>query len=353
MTQTNSRSHRLAEIVAKLGGELVGAPDVEIRRMATLEGAGPGDLVFVAGTKYLERLGGTRASAVILAKGQRGATTLPRILCDDPYAYYALAAQLLSPDERPAAGIHPQAVIDAGARVPPSAAVGPFCHVAGGARLGERVVLDAGCSIGRDAQIGEDGRLGPSVTVYPGCVIGKRALIHAGAVVGADGFGLAPHAGRWIKIPQTGRVVIGDDVEIGANTTIDRGALDDTVIEDGVKLDNQIQIGHNVRIGAHTAIAACAGVAGSTRIGKHCAIGGAARIMGHIEIADHVTIAATSFVTKSIRRAGTYTAVLPAQPGREWARTIAHLRGLERLAERVRELEARSGPAAKKRKRKR
>ncbi|HTQ76088.1 MAG TPA: UDP-3-O-(3-hydroxymyristoyl)glucosamine N-acyltransferase [Burkholderiales bacterium] len=352
MTRSSSRTHRLADIVAKLGGELVGPPDTEVRRMATLESAGPGDLAFVTGAKYLGQLASTRASAVILAKAHGGATKLPRILCDDPYLYYARAARLLAPDGRPAPGVHAKAVIDPGAEVPASATVGPFCHVGRGARLGERVVLGPGCSVGEEAQIGEDGRLGPSVTVYPHCVIGKRALIHAGAVIGADGFGLAPQAGRWIKIPQTGRVVMGDDVEVGANTTIDRGALDDTVIEDGVKLDNQIQIGHNVRIGAHTAMAACAGVAGSTRIGKHCAIGGAARIMGHIEIADGVTVTATSFVTKSIRRAGTYTAVLPAEPGREWARTIAHLRSLARLSERVRELETRAKPAkGKKRKR--
>jgi UDP-3-O-[3-hydroxymyristoyl] glucosamine N-acyltransferase len=351
VTQPNSRPHRLADIVAKLGGELVGAPDVEIRGMATLENAGPGDLAFVTNAKYVERLRGTRASAVILPKGQGAATQLPRILCDDPYAYYARAAQLLSPDERPLPGVHPQAVVESGALVPASAALGPFCYVGRGARLGERVVVGPGSVVGEDAQIGEDGRLGPSVTVYPRSVIGRRVLIHAGAVIGADGFGLAPQAGRWIKIPQTGRVVVGDDVEIGANTTIDRGALDDTIIEDGVKLDNQIQIGHNVRIGAHTAIAACAGVAGSTRIGKHCAIGGAARIMGHIEIADHVTITATTFVTQSIRTAGTYTAVLPAQPAREWARTIANLRSLDRLAKRVRELETRSRPATRKRKR--
>jgi UDP-3-O-[3-hydroxymyristoyl] glucosamine N-acyltransferase len=351
VTQPNSRAHRLSEIVAKLGGELVGAPDVEIRRMATLENAGPGDLAFVTNPKYLDRLKGTRASAVILAKTQKQATQLPRILCDDPYVYYARAAQLLNPDEHPAPGVHPQAVVEAGAQVAASAAVGPFCHVARGARLGERVVLAPGCVVGEDAQIGEDGRLGPSVAIYARSVIGKRVLIHAGAVIGADGFGLAPQGGRWIKIPQTGRVVIGDDVEIGANTTIDRGALDDTVIEDGVKLDNQIQIGHNVRIGAHTAMAACAGVAGSTRIGKHCAIGGAARIMGHIEIADHVTVTATTFVTKSIRTPGIYTAVLPAEPGREWAKTIAHLRSLGRLSQRVRELETRSKPSTKKRKR--
>ena len=337
------RTYRLGEIVARLGGEVAGDGDPEIRRIATLENAGPGDLSFVSSAKYLPQLSATRASAVILARGQRSATGLPRILCDDPYAYYARAAQLLNPESRPAPGVHPQAAVEAGAEVAASATVGPFCHIARGARLGERVVLGPGCTIGEDAQIGEDGRLGPSVTVYARSVIGKRTLIHAGAVIGADGFGIAPQGGRWIKIPQTGRVVIGDDVEIGANTTIDRGALDDTVIEDGVKLDNQIQIAHNVRVGAHTAIAAFAGVAGSAKIGKHCLIGGAARIMGHIEIADGVNVTATTFVTKSIRDPGTYTAVLPAEPAREWAKTIAKLRSLGP--------KARSKPATRKGKR--
>src|SRR4029077_21180940 len=275
------RTYRLGEIVARLGGELIGDRDPEIRRIATLENAGPGDLSFVANPRYLKQLNGTRASAVILARGQQGATRLPRIVCDDPYAYYARAAQLLSPEPQAAPGIHARAVVEAGAEVAPSAVVGPFCHVARGARLGERVVLGPGCAVGEDAQIGDDSRFGPSVTAYARSVIGKRAVSHAGAVIGADGFGIAPQGGRWIKIPQTGRVVIGDDVEVGANTTIDRGALDDTVIEDGVKLDNQIQFANNVRVGAHSAIAAFAGIAGSARIGKHCAIGGAARIMGH------------------------------------------------------------------------
>ncbi len=280
MTQSNSRTYRLGEIVARLGGELIGDPGAEIRRMATLESAGPGDLSFLSHPRYRRQLRGTRASAVILARDERDATALPRILCEDPYVYFARAAQLLSAEPR----------------------------------------------------------------------IGKRAVIHSGAVIGADGFGMAPDGDRWIKIPQTGRVIIGDDVEIGANTTIDRGALDDTVIEDGVKLDNQIQIGHNVRVGAHTAMAGCVAVAGSTRIGRHCAIGGAARIIGHLEIADRVTISAAAVVTKSITRAGVYTGVLPSAPSREWARTVAHLRGLDRLVKRVRELERRlSEPRKKKR----
>jgi UDP-3-O-[3-hydroxymyristoyl] glucosamine N-acyltransferase len=346
----SSRTYRLGEIVAKLGGELVGDPDAEVGRIATLESARPGDLCFLSHARYRAQLRDTRASAVILAREERDATSLPRILCEDPYLYYARAAQLLAPESRPAPGIHARAVVEAGAEIPASASVGPGCHIGRGARLGERVVIDANCTIGEDAQIGEDSRLGPSVVVYARCVIGKRAVIHAGAVIGADGFGMAPDAGRWIKIPQTGRAVIGDDVEIGANTTIDRGALDDTVIEDGVKLDNQIQIGHNVRIGAHTAMAAFAGVAGSTRIGAHCAIGGASRIWGHLTIADHVTISAVANITKSITRAGSYTGVLPSAPSREWAKTVAHLHGLERLVKRVRELEERlSKPKKRKR----
>jgi UDP-3-O-[3-hydroxymyristoyl] glucosamine N-acyltransferase len=341
VTQSISRTYRLGEIVARLGGELIGDPDAEIRRIATLESARSGDLCFLSHARYRAQLRGTRASAVILAREERDATALPRILCDDPYVYYARAAQLFGPESRPVAGVHARAVVEAGAEIPASATVGPGCHIGRGARLGERTVIDANCTIGEDAEIGEDSRLGPSVTVYPRCLIGKRALIHAGVVIGADGFGMAPDAGRWIKIPQTGRAVIGDDVEIGANTTIDRGALDDTVIEDGVKLDNQIQIGHNVRIGAHTAMAGCAAVAGSTRIGAHCAIGGAARIIGHLTIADHVTISAAAVVTKSIARAGTYAGALPSAPSREWAKTVAHLRGLDRLAKRIRELEKR------------
>ncbi|HEY6239909.1 MAG TPA: UDP-3-O-(3-hydroxymyristoyl)glucosamine N-acyltransferase [Burkholderiales bacterium] len=350
MTQSISRTYRLGEIVARLGGELIGDPDAEIRRIAPLESAGVGDLCFLSNSKYRAKLRSTRASAVILSYEERDATNLPRILCDDPYVYYARAAQLFDSESRPVPGIHERAVVEAGAEIPASAAVGPGCHVGRGARLGERVVIDANCTIGEDAAIGEDSRLGPSVTIYSRCAIGKRALIHAGAVIGADGFGMAAAGGRWIKIPQTGRVIIGDDVEIGANTTIDRGALDDTVIEEGVKLDNQIQIGHNVHIGAHTAMAGCVAIAGSTRIGRHCAIGGAVRIIGHLTIADHVTVTAAAVVTKSISRAGVYAGVLPFAPAREWAKTVAHLRSLERLAGRVRELEKRlSKPKKRKR----
>lgn len=339
MTQSNSRIYRLGEIVESLGGKLIGTPDLEIRRIATLENAGPGDLSFLSHPRYRRQLRSTRAGAVILKQADRSATNLPRILCDDPYLYFARVARLLSAPKRPAPGVHPHTVVEPGAIVAASATVGPWCHIGRDARVGERVVVEAGCAIGEEVEVGEDSHLHPSVTIYAHCRIGRRAVIHSGAVIGADGFGMALDEGRWLKIPQTGRAIIGDDVEIGANTTIDRGALDDTVVEDGVKLDNQIQIGHNVRIGAHTAMAGCVGIAGSTRIGRHCTVGGGALIVGHIDIADHVNISAATLVTKSIARAGTYTGVFPIAAHREWAKTAAHLRGLERWAERIHELE--------------
>jgi UDP-3-O-[3-hydroxymyristoyl] glucosamine N-acyltransferase len=339
VTQSNSRTYRLGEIVESLGGKLVGTPDLEIRRVATLENAGPEDLSFLSHPRYRRQLRSTRAGAVILKQADRAATSLPRILCDDPYLYFAQVARLLNAPARPAPGVHPQAAVEPDAIVAPSATVGPWCHIGRGARIGERVIIGAGCAVGEEAEVGEDSHLHASVTIYPRCKIGKRAVIHSGVVIGADGFGMALDKGRWLKIPQTGRTIIGDDVEIGANTTIDRGALDDTMVEDGVKLDNQIQIGHNVRIGAHTAMAGCVGIAGSTRIGRHCTVGGGALIVGHIDIADHVNISAATLVTKSIPRAGTYTGVFPIAAHREWARTAAHLRGLDRLVERIGDLE--------------
>jgi UDP-3-O-[3-hydroxymyristoyl] glucosamine N-acyltransferase len=332
---------RLSEIVSRLGGELVGDPEVAVRRVAPLHSAGPGDLSFLAQAKYRAQLRETRAAAVVLRHEERDATGLPRILCDDPYLYFARVAQLFAPAEPVSAGVHPSAVVEAGASVPASAAVGPGAYVGPRARLGERVVVGPGCYLGADVAIGEDSRLHALVSVYAGCSVGRRAIIHSGAVIGADGFGMARDGEHWTKIPQVGRVVIGDDVEIGANTTIDRGALEDTVVEDGVKLDNQIQIGHNVRIGAHTAMAACVGVAGSARIGRYCAVGGAGMILGHLEIADHVTISAGTLVAKSILKPGTYTGIFPIAEKKEWARTAAHLRKLDKLAERVRELEKR------------
>jgi UDP-3-O-[3-hydroxymyristoyl] glucosamine N-acyltransferase len=339
---------RLSEIVARLGGEVVGNPDVSVRRVAPLHSAGPEDLTFLAQAKYRSQLGATRAGAVVLARGERDATRLPRIVCDDPYLYFARVAQLFAPPDTVPAGVHPSAVVEPDATVPASAAVGAGAYVGPRARLGERTVVGPGCHVGAGVEIGDDSRLHALVSIYAGCRIGRRAILHSGVVVGADGFGMARDGERWTKIPQVGGVVIGDDVEIGANTTIDRGALEDTVIEDGVKLDNQIQIGHNVRIGAHTAMAGCVGVAGSARIGRHCTVGGAGMILGHLEIADHVNISAGTLVAKSIKRAGTYTGIFPIAGNKEWARTAAHLRRLDELVERVRQLEQRPPKRGKK-----
>jgi len=331
----------LREIVARLGGEAVGEVAAPLTGVATLDSAGPSHLTFLANPRYRSRLAGTRAGAVIVGPRDRDAATVPRIVSDNPYAYYAKAVALFHPEAPASPGVHPSAQVDAGAIVDAGAEIGPFVSVGAGSRIGAGVRIGAGCVIGANVTIGERTRLHPRVTVYDGCRLGARCIVHSGAVIGADGFGMAREGERWVKIPQVGAVRIGDDVEIGANTTIDRGALDDTVIEDGVKLDNQIQIGHNVRIGAHTAMAGCAAVAGSTRIGRHCAIGGAARIIGHLTIADHVTISAAAVVTKSITRAGTYAGTLPSAPSREWAKTVARLRSLDRLTKRIRDLEKR------------
>jgi len=332
---------RLAEIVARFGGELVGDEDVIVRQVGTLSGAGPGELSFLTHPKFRGELAATRASAVIVPDSERGATVLPRIVCRDPYAYFARVSTLFNPPAASPPGVHPTAVVSREAQVAPSASVGPACVVERGALIGHNVALGAGCFVGDEASIDSGSRLHPHVTVGARCVVGARAIVHSGVVIGADGFGFAPDGGEWIKIPQVGRVVIGNDVEIGANTTIDRGAIDDTVIEDGVKIDNQVQIGHNCRIGAHTAIAGCVGIAGSTRIGRHCLIGGAAMVGGHLEIADRVVITASSGVSKSIPAAGVYSGAVPATDARAWRRTLAFLRNLERLSERVRELERR------------
>jgi UDP-3-O-[3-hydroxymyristoyl] glucosamine N-acyltransferase len=334
-------AYRLAEIVHRFGGELLGDGDVRITQVATLEMAGPGQISFFASSRYRKQLQQTRADAVILNAEAANSTERPRIVCKDPYAYFARVSALLNPPAAVVPGIHPLAAIHLSARVAASASVGPFVSIGAGAEVGEGAVVEAGCILGDNVRVGRDCRLYANVSVYHDCVIGDRVILHSGAVIGADGFGLAWEGGRWHKIPQIGRVLLGDDVEIGANTTIDRGALDDTVIEEGVKLDNQIQIGHNCKIGAHTAIAGCVGIAGSTRIGRYCRIGGSAMIGGHLEIADNVEISAATGVPKSILKVGTYTAVFPMSLHQDWLRNASHVRHLDSLARRLRELEAR------------
>lgn len=329
----------LASIVEKLGGELLGDGSIAIRQVATLEKAAPDTIAFLANERYLPFLKSTRAGAVIIGESLRGALDRACIVAANPYSYFARVSGLLNPEPAPVPGLHETAVIHPGAVIGDGVQIGPGVVIEERAVIGAQACIGAGCYIGENSKIGECSRLYPRVTVYRGCVLGRRAVVHSGAVIGADGFGIAMDEGRWLKVPQIGGVMIGDDVEIGANTTIDRGAIEDTVIEDGVKLDNQIQIAHNVRIGAHTAIAACVGIAGSSRVGRFCRIGGASGISGHLSIADNVEISAHTLITKSITEAGTYTGAYPFESNRDWRRNAASLRNLGELTERVRTLE--------------
>lgn len=328
---------RLDEIVSLLGGLLEGDGSVVVSQVASLESAGANQITFLAGKKFRKKLPATKAAAVILSREFAGDTKLPRIVHDNPYAYYARVVSLLNPRDDLQVGIHPSAVLDSA--VPTSARVGANVVLGKQVTIGENVILHPGCVLGDRVSIGNDSVLFPNVVVYSDCAIGCRVVIQAGAVIGSDGFGFAREGERWLKIPQIGRVVIGDDVEIGANTSIDRGALDDTVIGNGVKLDNQIQIAHNVVIGEHTAMAGCVGVAGSTRIGRRCTVGGAGMIIGHLELADDVHVSAGTMVTKSIRKAGQYTSVFPLEAHDEWLKNAAQIKRLAVLAERVSELE--------------
>jgi len=316
---------RLGAIVEALGGELHGDPDTLIVTLAPLETAGPEALSFLSHPKYQGLLAASKAACVIVGPDHQAQASLRGacIVVGEPYLYFSRVTRLWkSALERPVRDrIHPSAVIDPEARVHASAIVGALC------------VIERGATIGANTE------LRSRVTVAEGCHIGERCLLHPGVVIGADGFGFAPNNGVWEKIEQLGAVRIGHDVEIGANTCIDRGALQDTLIADGVKLDNLVQIGHNVQIGVHSALAGCVGVAGSARIGAHCTLGGGAIVLGHLELADHVHISAASVVTRSIRKPGHYTGFFPIDDNLGWEKNAASLKQLNRLRERVRSLE--------------
>ncbi len=332
-------AYRLADIAARFGGQVIGDAETRVHQIGTLEKATAGQIAFLANAKYHHQLEGSRASAVILSEADANATTLPRIVCDNPYSYFAKLSAFLNPLPECVPGIHPSAVIGKDAQISPQAHIGPQVTIADGAVIGAGTVVMAGCSIGEGTVLGENSRLYPNVTVYHDCVIGSHFVAHSGAVIGSDGFGYAMEEGRWLKIPQIGRVLIGNHVEIGANTTIDRGALDDTVIEEGVILDNQIQVAHNVHIGAHTVIAGCVGIAGSATIGKYCRIGGSAGILGHLQIADNVEIASFTLIGKSINEPGSYAGIYPFSRNDEWRNNAVHLRHLGELVKRVKALE--------------
>ncbi len=316
---------RLGSIVEALGGQLQGDPDTLISTLAPLESAGPDALGFLSHPKYQTQLAACRAACVIVGPAMRE-VALKRgacIVADDPYLYFARVTQLWKRQHAAAGGprIHPSAVIDPQASVAPTACVGPLCVVERGAQVGAGTVLKSRVTVGED------------------CIVGERCLIHPGVVIGADGFGFAANAGTWEKIEQLGAVRIGNDVEIGANTCIDRGALQDTVIEDGVKLDNLVQIGHNVRVGKHTAMAGCVGVAGSATIGAHCTLGGGAIVLGHLSLGDAVHISAASVVTRSIHQPGHYTGLFPIDDNASWEKNAATLKQLHHLRERLKALE--------------
>jgi UDP-3-O-[3-hydroxymyristoyl] glucosamine N-acyltransferase len=316
----------LGQITESLGGRLIGDPQCLIQKLAPLDTAQADALSFLSNPKYQSQLATTQAGCVIVSPAVADVTNVRTalIVADNPYHYFARLTQLWRQHTRvhdeplihASAVIHPQAHVDANARI------GPLCVIERGASIGAHTWLKSGVTVGED------------------CRIGERCIVHAGVVIGADGFGFALFEGRWEKIEQLGTVRIGNDVEIGANTCIDRGALDDTVIEDGVKLDNLVQIGHNVQVGANTAMAGCAGVAGSARIGANCTVGGGAVVLGHLQLADGVHISAASVVMRSIRQPGQYSGVFPIDDNASWEKNAATLRQLHRLRDRIKSLES-------------
>jgi len=316
----------VAEIAARLGGEVLGDPTLRITRIAPLDAADAASIAFLAHPKYRAQLATTKAGCVIVGPALRedaAARGGVAILTPDPYLYYARLSQWWAARQRGAnaGGVHPSAVIEPGAQIDPTATIGALTFIGAGASVGAHT------------------RVGARVVIGERCTVGARCVLHPGVVIGADGFGFAPHDGRWEKIEQLGAVRIGDDVEIGANTCIDRGALGDTVIEDGVKLDNLIQVGHNVVIGAHSAMAGCVGIAGSAKIGRHCTVGGGAIVLGHLELADHVHITAASVVSRSLREPGQYSGMFPIDDNASWEKNAATLRHLHALRDRLRALE--------------
>lgn len=335
----------------RLTATLIGDGARQIFAVAPLQSAAAEHLSFLANPRYRAAAAVSKAGAIVLTAADRqalvegGRSQATWVECANPYAWFALAAQLLAPPERPAPGIAAAACVAADATVASSARIDVGAIVESKASIGAGCWIGAGAYVGPRASIGGESRLYPGARVLADCVLGARAIVHSGAVIGADGFGFAPLDGRWIKIPQTGRVVIGDDVEIGANTTIDRGAMGDTVIEDGVKLDNQIQVGHNCHIGAHSVLAGCVGIAGSANIGRGCQIGGAAMIAGHLSIADGTLIGPGSLVSRTISEPGYYTGFFPLMSNRDWERNAAALRSLYEMRRRLRALEAKLGIA--------
>ena len=329
----------LDEIAVQVEGKVHGDGSHQVEKVATLEKAEKSDISFLANSKYKKFLDNSRAGAVLVDHNSASSVATNAIVVKDPYVAYAKVASLLCPSDTAIAGIHPTAWISPDSHCHKSACIGAHVFIDADVEIAENVEIGPGCVIQQGVKIESGTRLTANITICTQVSIGKNVLIHPGVVIGADGFGIANDNGKWIKVPQLGSVEIGDDVEIGANTTIDRGALDDTIIATGVKLDNQIQIAHNVTIGEHTVIAGCVGIAGSTHIGKHCAIGGAACISGHLTIADGVQITGMTMVTKSIREPGSYSSGIPAESTQQWHKNVVRYRTMKKLEDRVKQLE--------------
>ncbi|MCS4505652.1 UDP-3-O-(3-hydroxymyristoyl)glucosamine N-acyltransferase [Arhodomonas aquaeolei] len=330
----------LRELAEATGCGLRGDGDIRIDRVASLGNAGPGAIGFFTGDRHRDELADTRASAVILREDAAGLVSAA-LIADNPHLMFARAARLLHPERERPAGIHPQACVAPEAQVDASAHVAAGAVVEAGAVIGPRCVIAANAVVGAASVLGADCRIMSAAVIYPDCRLGDRVIVHGGAVIGADGFGFARDGERWEKVPQLGRVILGDDVEIGANSTVDRGALDDTVIAEGVKIDNLVQVAHNCHVGAHSVMAGCSAVAGSTHIGRGVTVAGGAGINGHLHIADGTVVMGMARVTHDIRNADVYASGTPMATAREWRRNAARFNQLDAMARRLRELERR------------
>lgn len=335
------KGYLLSDLAQRLGVTLLGE-DVMITQVASLAQALAHHITFLTGKQHIKALQNSAGGAVILPEECVGLTSKPCLVVNNPTLIFAKISTLFNPPLAAPATISAHAVIAANAQVAASAHIGDFVTIGERACIGERVIIHAGCHIGHDSVIGDDSVFYPHVTLYHGCIVGKRAIIQAGAVLGSDGFGNVKDGDSWLNMPQIGRVILEDDVQVGANTTIDRGTLDDTILRQGARLDNQIQIAHNVEIGANTALAACTGIAGSTKIGANCLIGGASMISGHLKLSDNVTILGGTLVAKSISKPGVYSGSYPMQTHTEWRQSAAQLRQIKQLAGRVKILEKQS-----------
>ncbi len=334
-----SMQFTLAELAKLIGAELKGDEGRAITGIAPLQTATSSEISFLHNSRYRKYLSSTKAAAVILSPADAKFCQIDALVVRNPYLAFAKAADLFAYRPKHTTGIHPTAIIGENCQIDPTASIGPYCVIGENVTIQKGSIIGAGCIIGNHVSIDENTQLWPRVTLYYGVKIGARVIIHSGVVIGSDGFGLARDNNQWVKIPQIGSVIIHNDVEIGANTTIDRGALGDTVIEEGVKLDNQIQVAHNVHIGAHTAIAGCVGISGSAQIGRHCMIGGGSCIGGHLKIADQVVIAGMAMITNSIEEAGVYASGTGFLKQRDWQKSAVRFRQLDQLARRIKKIE--------------